>query len=142
MFPLLFLKRFFHRIYHKYMLIDFSPIALFLILGLLLFVWGMLFGSYLWIKAIITKTDTPLGTLMLVVVPLILGFQLLLQAIVLDIQETKKWTIAYRFQYTYYSQLLLSSFTLKQQLNSFLFFVPPIHSLLYDNVRETRIEGH
>jgi glycosyltransferase involved in cell wall biosynthesis len=90
MFPLLFFQRFFYRIYHKYVLIDFSPIALFLILGLLLFSWGMIFGSYLFIKANITGIDTPLGTVMLVVVPLILGFQLLLQAVVLDIQETKK----------------------------------------------------
>jgi glycosyltransferase involved in cell wall biosynthesis len=90
MFPLLFIKRFFYRIYHKYMLIDFSPIALFLFLGLSLFLWGIFLGAYLWIKALITELDTPLGTLMLVVVPLILGFQLLLQAIVLDIQETQK----------------------------------------------------
>ncbi|RJO59929.1 glycosyltransferase family 2 protein [candidate division WS5 bacterium] len=90
MFPVLFIKRFFYRIYHKYVLTDFSPIALFLISGLILFSWGMVFGSYLWIKAIITGVDTPLGTVMLVVVPLIVGFQLLLQAIVLDIHETKK----------------------------------------------------
>jgi glycosyltransferase involved in cell wall biosynthesis len=90
MFPLLFIRRFFFRIYHKYVLTDFSPIALFLISGLLLFSWGVFFGSYIWIKALITQLGTPLGTLMVVVVPLILGFQLLLQAIVLDIQETKK----------------------------------------------------
>jgi glycosyltransferase involved in cell wall biosynthesis len=90
MFPLLFLKRFFYRIYHKYILLDFSPIALFLITGLILFLWGVFFGAYLFVKANITGVDTPLGTVMLVVVPLILGFQLLLQAIVLDIQESKK----------------------------------------------------
>jgi glycosyltransferase involved in cell wall biosynthesis len=90
MFPILFIKRLFYRVYHKYVLIDFSPIALFLIVGLILFLWGVIFGSYLWIKALITEMETPLGTLMLVVVPLILGFQLLLQAIVLDIQETQK----------------------------------------------------
>jgi glycosyltransferase involved in cell wall biosynthesis len=90
MFPLLFLQRFFYRIYHKYVLIDFSPIALFLIVGLLLFSWGVIYGSYLFIRANITELETPLGTVMLVVVPLILGFQLLLQAIVLDIQETQR----------------------------------------------------
>jgi len=90
MFPLLFLKRFFYRIYNKYILLDFSPIALFLITGLILFLWGVFFGAYLYIKANITDLPTPLGTVMLVVVPLILGFQLLLQAIVLDIQESKK----------------------------------------------------
>jgi hypothetical protein len=92
MFPLLFIKRFFYRIYYKYVLMDFSPIALFLITGLSLFLWGFIFGAYLFLKANITGVDTPVGTVMLVVVPLILGFQLLLQAIVLDIQESQKNT--------------------------------------------------
>ncbi len=89
-FPLLFLRRFFYRVYQKYVLRDFSPIALFLFLGLLLFGWGFLFGIYLWIESQITQQLTPTGTIMLSLLPLILGFQLLLQAIVLDIQETPR----------------------------------------------------
>ncbi|HKY05885.1 MAG TPA: glycosyltransferase family 2 protein [Blastocatellia bacterium] len=89
-FPLLLLRRFFHRIYQKYVLRDFSPIALFLFLGLLLFGWGFIFGIYLWIEAMLTSQLTPTGTIMLSLLPLILGFQLILQAIVLDIQETPK----------------------------------------------------
>lgn len=89
-FPALLLRRFFSRVYQKYVLRDFSPIALFLILGLALFTWGLLFGIYLWIKTILTGVATPTGTIMLALLPLILGFQLLLQAIVLDIQETPK----------------------------------------------------
>jgi len=89
-FPLLSLRRFAKRIYQNYVLRDFSPIALFLLLGAALFGWGFLFGAYLWIKSIVTGHPTPTGTIMLSVLPLILGFQLLLQAIVLDIQETPK----------------------------------------------------
>lgn len=89
-FPLLFLRRFFYRVYQKYVLRDFSPIALFLFLGLILFGWGALFGVYLWIESQITGRLTPTGTIMLSLLPLILGFQLLLQAIVMDIQETPK----------------------------------------------------
>jgi glycosyltransferase involved in cell wall biosynthesis len=89
-FPLLLLRRFFHRIYQKYVLRDFSPIALFLFLGLVLFGWGFMFGIYLWIEAMLTSQLTPTGTIMLSLLPLILGFQLILQAIVLDIQETPK----------------------------------------------------
>lgn len=89
-FPLLLLRRFFYRIYQRYVLRDFSPIALFLFLGLVLFGWGALFGAYLWIEAMITGSLTPTGTIMLALLPLILGFQLLLQAIVLDIQETPR----------------------------------------------------
>jgi glycosyltransferase involved in cell wall biosynthesis len=89
-FPLLLLKSFFRRIYQKYILRDFSPIALFLILGALLFGWGTLFGIYIWIKSAITGRPTLTGTIMLALLPLILGFQLILQAVVLDIQDTPK----------------------------------------------------
>jgi glycosyltransferase involved in cell wall biosynthesis len=89
-FPLLFIPRFWHRIYRKYVLYDFSPIALFLFTGLLLFAWGFAFGAYHWIKSIVTEVATPTGTIMLSVLPLILGFQLILEAIVLDIRETPK----------------------------------------------------
>ena len=89
-FPLLLLRRYFYRIYQKYVLRDFSPIALFLFLGLLLFSWGFFFGIYLWVKTAMTGQPTLTGTIMLSLLPLILGFQLLLQAIVLDIQETPK----------------------------------------------------
>jgi glycosyltransferase involved in cell wall biosynthesis len=89
-FPLLFLPRFWRRIYQKYVLRDFSPIALFLFLGLILFTWGVLFGAYHWILSIASGHVAPTGTVMVAVLPLILGFQLILQAIVLDIQETPK----------------------------------------------------
>jgi glycosyltransferase involved in cell wall biosynthesis len=89
-FPLLLMRRFFRRIYEKYVLRDFSPIALFFFAGLLLFGWGCVFGAYLWVETAITRLPTPTGTIMLAVLPLILGFQLLLQAIVLDIQQTPK----------------------------------------------------
>ncbi|MDL1872098.1 glycosyltransferase family 2 protein [Deltaproteobacteria bacterium PRO3] len=89
-FPLLLMRRFAYRIYQKYILRDFSPIAMFLILGSLLFAWGFGFGAYLWLHTRATGLPTPTGTIMLSLLPLILGFQLLLQAIVLDIQETPK----------------------------------------------------
>jgi hypothetical protein len=89
-FPFLLLPRFLRRIYHRYILIDFSPIALFLILGVLMFGWGVGFGTTIWIHSIITGHPTLTGTIMLAVLPLILGFQLLLQAIVLDIHQTPK----------------------------------------------------
>lgn len=89
-FPLLFIPRFWRRIYQKYVLRDFSPIALFLFMGLLLFGWGVIFGAYHWILSVVTAHVATTGTVMLAVLPLILGFQLILQAIVLDIQETPK----------------------------------------------------
>jgi glycosyltransferase involved in cell wall biosynthesis len=89
-FPFLLVRRFLRRVYEKYVLRDFSPIALFLFLGALLFGWGAGYGIYLWAHAAVTGIPTPTGTIMLSLLPLILGFQLLLQAIVLDIQETPR----------------------------------------------------
>lgn len=89
-FPLLLLSRYFRRIYQKYVLRDFSPIALFLFFGMVLFSWGAFFGIYLWIKSYFTHHPTPTGAIMLALLPLIVGFQLLLQALVMDIQETPK----------------------------------------------------
>ena len=89
-FPFLFLPRFWRRIYQKYVLRDFSPIALFLFLGLLLCAWGVSFGAYHWILSVMTDHVASTGTVMLAVLPLILGFQLILEAIVLDIRETPR----------------------------------------------------
>jgi hypothetical protein len=89
-FPFLLMRRFTSRVTLKYILRDFSPIALFLILGSLLFGWGVFFGAYSWIRSAITDDLASTGTVMLSVLPLILGFQLILQALVLDIAETPK----------------------------------------------------
>jgi glycosyltransferase involved in cell wall biosynthesis len=89
-FPLLFVPRLWRRVYQKYVLRDFSPIALFLFSGLLLFAWGVAFGLYHWAKSVWTGHATPTGTIMLSVLPLVLGFQLILEAVALDIRETPK----------------------------------------------------
>ena len=50
---------------------------------------GFVFGISLWIEGMITGRLTPTGTIMMaLLLPLNFGLQLLLQAIVLDIQET------------------------------------------------------
>jgi glycosyltransferase involved in cell wall biosynthesis len=89
-FPVLLGRRYLRRIFQKYVLRDFSPIALFLIVGALLFSWGAIFGAYIWIHSYLTQHPTTTGTIMLSLLPLILGFQLLLQAFVMDIQETPR----------------------------------------------------
>lgn len=89
-FAFLLVRRTFYRVYTKYMLRDFSPIALFLLTGLPLFIWGVAFGAYQWWSHLQQGIATPTGTVIVAVVPLILGFQLLLQALVLDIQNSPR----------------------------------------------------
>jgi glycosyltransferase involved in cell wall biosynthesis len=89
-FAFLLLRRTLYRVWAKYMLRDFSPIALFLLTGIPLFIWGVVFGAYQWWSHLQQGIATPTGTVIVAVVPLILGFQLLLQALVLDIQNSPR----------------------------------------------------
>jgi len=89
-FPVYLFTRFWYRIYQKYVLRDFSPIALFLLSGLPLVLWGTVFGGYVWWRAIHTGTLTTTGTVMLAVLPFLVGFELILQAMILDINESPR----------------------------------------------------
>ena len=88
-FPFLLLHRFWIRIYQKHVLRDFSPIALFYGLGIPLFVWGFFFGLAVWIHSILYHNVATVGTVMLSALPVIVGLQLFLQAVVLEIGESK-----------------------------------------------------
>lgn len=83
---LVLVRGFFQRMYRKYVLYNFHPIALFLFTGLLFTFWGLAFGLWVAIDSLGEETATT-GTVMLAVLPFLTGFQLLLSAIVLDIQN-------------------------------------------------------
>jgi glycosyltransferase involved in cell wall biosynthesis len=89
-FPALLFHRFWRRVWHNYVVRDFDPIALFLMLGLPLLAWGTAFGIYTWLHSIFTDEFASTGTIMLSVLPVVVGFQLVLQAIVLDIQHSPR----------------------------------------------------
>ena len=89
-FPVLPLGRFFSRVLDKYVVRDFSPIALFLFVGLASLLFGVTVGGGLWLHAFSTGRPTPTGSIILVLLALVVGFQLCLQAIVLDIQATPR----------------------------------------------------
>ena len=83
-----FIYAFINRIYQKYILIM-HPIGLFFVSGSFLFLFGLLFGSRIALQSIGANTAST-ATVMLSVVPFIVGFELLLQAFVLDIQNEPK----------------------------------------------------
>ncbi len=89
-FPRYLFGRFWYRVYQKHILRDFSPIALFWVSGIPLLVWGGSFGAYTWAKSFLTGQVATTGTVMLSVLPFLLGFQLMLQAILLEISESPK----------------------------------------------------
>ena len=87
--PLLFswnlLKLFIKRIVKQYFLYDFNIASLYILFGIPLFSFGVIHGIYSWIYYSTHHILAPTGTIMLVTLTIILGFQLLLQAIQYDI---------------------------------------------------------
>ena len=78
---------FWRRVWFKYFLWSFSPIAVMLVVGMLFTLIGLAVG--VWTTAIALGGDSPsAGTTILSVVPFMSGFYLLIQAMVLDIQAT------------------------------------------------------
>ncbi len=78
---------FWTRIWYRYVLWSFSPIALLLFLGLMLFVFGV--GVSIWmIFQIVASVIATAATVMLAALPLMVGTQMLISALQLDIQAT------------------------------------------------------
>ncbi len=84
--PLLFLA-WLRRIWWQYFTFDFSVGSLYLVAGTLLTIFGLTWGIVWWLNPITTGIITSTGTVMLAVLPIILGVQLLLQFLALDIQN-------------------------------------------------------
>lgn len=75
------------RLWLRHVVTDFSPVALFTFAGSVLFLFGLVWGGWHWLEVARTGVTASTGTVMIAVLPLILGTQLLLQAIVLDMQS-------------------------------------------------------
>ena len=88
-FPRLF-KTFMKRIIKTYFIYDFNMSSVYILLGLPLFLFGFIYGLYTWSFYSSQDIFAPTGTIMLVTLTIILGFQLLLQAIHYDIIKAPK----------------------------------------------------
>jgi dolichol-phosphate mannosyltransferase len=97
-FPGLLIRYGLRRVLWQYFVADFNAVSLFLLCGAPLIAFGALFGLYHWIDNYHRHVLTPTGTVMLSVLPLILGFQLLLQALVLDVQNVPRRPLQARFR--------------------------------------------
>jgi dolichol-phosphate mannosyltransferase len=86
-FPFKLLWGFLRRIRTWYFLYDFTPVSLFLLSGPVLIAFSLIFGGIHWWQSYRTGIPATTGTVMLAVVTLILGFQLVLQALALDMQS-------------------------------------------------------
>ena len=84
------LRGFMRRMFYKYTLYNFHPIALFYTIGSLLLLVGISFGLEIAYYRFALQQSATFATVMLFVVPFLLGMQLVLQAITLDIQNEPK----------------------------------------------------
>lgn len=71
-------RNFSKRIFYNYYLRDMSLASIELPLGLLLILFGSVFGIYNWVEAAGEGATTPAGTVMLSALPIIVGLQLVL----------------------------------------------------------------
>lgn len=78
------------RILYRYYVRDFSVASIELLAGLLLFIFGFVFGAYAWFSNSANGTFASTGTVMLAAVPLLFGFQLLLAFLNYDILQTPR----------------------------------------------------
>lgn len=87
-FPARLMKAFFRRMIFQYYLYDFSFVSVAIALGILFELFGFGWGIYHWARSTQTGIPSTTGTVLIAVLPIILGAQLLLQAIAEDIRDT------------------------------------------------------
>jgi dolichol-phosphate mannosyltransferase len=86
-FPPKLLKGSLRRILLIYYVRDFNLISILLPMGMILILFGSTWGIYHWTRSIELNIEATTGTIMLSVLPLILGVQFILQALLADIQN-------------------------------------------------------
>ncbi len=86
-FPPRLLVGFLRRLLIQYFVRDFGVFSLLLVLGLGFSMFGLFFGLYHWYLSASAATIASTGTVMIAVLPLILGSQLLIQSIIVDMQN-------------------------------------------------------
>lgn len=89
-FPPLLLRGFVRRLLLSYFVHDFNIASLYLLTGLPLLVFGLVVGLAEWLISVESGVPRTAGTVMLAGLPLILGLQLLLQAIAFDVANAPR----------------------------------------------------
>lgn len=89
-FPFQLKHRFIKRILYKYFFFDFNMGSVYILVGFPLFLFGTIFGIYRWIYGMVHNEVNSTGTVMLAILPIILGIQFILQAIQIDINSVPK----------------------------------------------------
>lgn len=83
-------RNFLKRIFYNYYLRDMSVASIELPVGLLLLAFGVTFGAYHWINSMTRGQWTPVGTVMLAAMPILVGLQFVLAFVASDIASVPR----------------------------------------------------
>ena len=86
-------RNFFKRVFYNYYLRDMSVASLELPLGLLMMLFGLLFGAFHWIDSWQNSVATPVGTIMIASLSILMGLQFILAFISYDIASIPRRVI-------------------------------------------------
>jgi dolichol-phosphate mannosyltransferase len=89
-FPFKLIRTFLRRILLKYFLFDFSMMSVYLITSIPLLLFGLTFGIVKWIHYAKLGVPAPTGTVILPTLSVILGIQILLSSIEIDMNSTPR----------------------------------------------------
>ncbi|MBU3916010.1 glycosyltransferase family 2 protein [bacterium] len=89
-FPLKLVKGFFFRLFFRYFYCDFSPVFVFFVLGMAMMCGGGVWGAIAWYKSVYHEIITEIGTFALGLIPLLMGFQFCMNALILDVQQSPR----------------------------------------------------
>ena len=89
-FPAKLLVTILRRLLLRYFLFDFSMVSIYLMTGIPLILFGLIFGSVKWAQYVKLGVPAPTGTVILPTLALILGIQIMLSAIEVDMNAAPK----------------------------------------------------
>jgi len=89
-FPLKLSATFFRRLILKNLIFDFSMESIYLLVGIPLLLFGLIFGIIKWVDYATRGLPAPTGTVMLPTLSVLLGIQFLIAAIEIDLRSTPK----------------------------------------------------
>ena len=89
-FPIKLMRTLLRRIILKYFLFDFSMTSIYLLTGIPLLLFGLIFGITKWIQYANLGIPAPTGTVILPTLSVILAIQILLSAIEIDLNSTPR----------------------------------------------------
>jgi dolichol-phosphate mannosyltransferase len=88
-FPPLLIRGLLYRFYWRYVIEDFGVVSVCVLLGIPFVVFGVVFGAVHWVESIRTQHPATAGTVFVAALPIILGVQLLLAALLLDVLSSR-----------------------------------------------------